>query len=175
LLYPAGGDGLLAAPEIPVVMRGRLLPLLAKILTLLGGHILEPSGPAPDSFLLFRGQIAEILVIFPDRLFFLGRKLLPPLETLIRLLPLLGGHVLPSFRSFAEAFLPIRGQLIPLLLVGSQNLLLLRIELVPGSGKSFTASNQGEEDHPQDQDQTVFPHLLLSQFFISPIFQAQRL
>lgn len=103
---------------IPAIPGGRFLPLLAKILALLGGQILEPPGPAPDFFLLLGGKAPEVLVPFADQVSFLRGKLAPPLEPFLRLFPLLGGHALPSFRPPAEAFLTLRGQLIPPLFEG---------------------------------------------------------
>jgi hypothetical protein len=170
MLFPAGLDGVLAVPEIPGPLGGRFLPLLAKILTLLGRQFLETLGPAADPFLFFRGKVPEVLVPLANRLFFLGGKPLPPLEPLLSLLPLLRGHALPSFRSPAKAFLLLRRQLIPLASVGSQNLLFFWIQLLPWSGQSYTPGHQGEKDHPQGQDQTIFTHHRLPQFFIPPFF-----
>jgi hypothetical protein len=100
--------------------------LLAEVLPLLGSQILEPLGPATDPLLLFLGKISEVLVAFADRLFFLGRKFLPPPESFLRLFPFLRGHPLPSFRPPAKTLLPFRGQSIPLLPEDSQDLLLFR-------------------------------------------------
>jgi hypothetical protein len=113
--------------------------LLAKVLTLLGGQILEPPGPAPDPFLLLGGKTPEVVVSFADEIPVLGRKLLPSLEPLLRLFSFLGAHALPSFCSPAEALLPFGGQLIPLLFEGPQDPLFFRAEPIPWAGKSFAA------------------------------------
>jgi hypothetical protein len=149
---------------------GRFLPLLAQILTLLGGQTMEPPGPPPDPFLLPGGKTPEVMVSSADKVSFLGRQLLPSLEPLLRLLPLLRAHALPSFRSPAEALLPFGGQLIPPVFEGPQDLLFLGSEPIPRSGKTFAAGDRGEKDHPQGQDQKVFIHLPLPLALCSGFF-----
>ena len=138
LLFPRGFVKLPARPATPSLPGGgRSLPLLAEIFTLLGGQFVEPPGPAPDPFLLFRGKTPKVMVSFADEIAVLGWKLLPSLETLLCLFSFLGAHALPSFRSPAKALLPLGRQLIPLPFVGPQDLLLLRGEPMPWAGKNF--------------------------------------
>jgi hypothetical protein len=153
LLFLRGAVKRLVRPIIPAPPGGRFLPLVAEVLTLLGGQTMEPPGPPPDPFLLLGGKTPEVMVSFADKVSFLGRELLPSLEPLLRLFPLLGAHALPSFRSPAEALLPFRGQLIPPVFEGPQDLLFLRSEPIPRAGKTFAAGDRGEKDHPQGQDQ----------------------
>jgi hypothetical protein len=167
LLFLRGSGKRPVRPIMPLLPGRRSLPLLAEVLTLLRGQILEPPGPAPDPFLLLGGKTPEVMVSFTDKVSFLGRKLLPSLEPLLRLFPFLRSHVLPSFRSPAEALLPFGRQLIPPLFIGPQDLLFLRSEPIPRAGESFAAGDHGEKDHPQGQDHKVFIHLPLPPAFFS--------
>jgi len=111
----------------------------------------EPFRPVSDSFLLVRRKFPKFIIPLSDQIPLLRGELMPPLNLVLGLFALVGGHALPAICPSAQPILPFGGKGIPAVFEGFKGLLLLRAQPFPGTVRRL-GPGEGSEAEEQNRD-----------------------